>query len=90
MTRIAQANSSSSSRHSANAIRSVSRCLAAIALADHRGQPPETIIKRNWPDDTSALLLTRAAVWAIVPTPRLFAAVHSVAHGRLCCRSLRL
>jgi hypothetical protein len=46
MTRLAQSNS----RHQANAIKSVARCLTAVALSNFRDQPaPETIIKRNWP-----------------------------------------
>jgi hypothetical protein len=60
---------------SANQIRSVHRMLAACALSNHHHQPAETIIKRAWPDDTSALLLTRAAtspattaITAITPT----------------------
>jgi hypothetical protein len=63
IARVAQPPNSplSRSQHAQNQTRSIHRMLAAVALSDMRHQPAKKIVQRNWPNDTSALLLTRAA-----------------------------
>src|SRR3954454_24900601 len=44
------------------ATRSVARACAAVYLGEIHGRNAESIVKGTWPDDNTALFLTRAAV----------------------------